>query len=371
VSAGERRRGVKKVGVIGCGRWGRNLARNLAIASNAHLRYFCDIDDSALRDLKDRFGYVNVTADYQEVLRDHDVDAVFIATPTSLHARMAVDALEAGKDVYVEAPMADTVEDAARIRDAAAKSGRILEVGHLHPHNRILEAMRKSMASDDGGGARYAHAQRFSLARPGAIESAAGSSDSPGAGLVYSFAHHDLTAISFLLDAAPRSVEARVYSIGSIGSRGAEPAAGGAAREDVAVIALAFDRGVRAHIHLSVLAPLKERKLTLVGSTRMVVHDEVNVDAKLKIYEIEDPEIFTDRRRTESFGDFQQIQRTGRVIIPNLIVHEPLAVAVDHFIRILHGDAAPALNAAHGARIVEQLETIRRSAAEKKELAFG
>jgi predicted dehydrogenase len=359
---------VKKVGVIGCGRWGRSIARNVAIASNAHLRYFCDIDESALRDLKDRFGYVNVTADYREVLADHDVDAVFVATPTSLHARVAVDAMEAGKDVYVEAPMADTLEDAALIRAAAARTGRTLEVGHLHPHNAILESMRRAMSAADSGGVLYAHAQRFSLARPGALEAAAGSAGSPGAGLIFSFAHHDLTAIAYLLDAAPRSVEARVYSIGE--PLGVALGTDGAPREDVAVIALAFDRGIRAHIHLSVLAPLKERKLTLVGNNRMVVHDEANVDAKLKIYEIEDPEIFTDRRRTESFGDFQQIQRTGRVIIPNLIVHEPLAVAVDHFIRVLHGEAAPVVTAECGEVIVAGLETIRRSALERKELSF-
>lgn len=343
---------MKKIGLIGCGRWGRNLARNIAHAPRAHLRYFCDLDAAALADLKSRYGYVNVTADYREVIGDHDVDAVFIATPTNEHTEIAVAAMEAGKDVYIEAPMADTVEGAGRIVAAAARTGRTVEVGHLHPHNSILARMKALLAESQGG--RYLYAHRFTMVRGDGTRHSLNSSD-----LVFAFAHHDLFAMAHLLGAEPVSVDARSYRVQDHDY------------EDVVTINLAFAGGARGHIHLSVLAPLKERRLTAVARDRMLVYDDSSVDAKLRIYEIEDPEIFSDGRRSDSYSDFQQIQRSGRLVVPNLIAHEPLSVAVERFVAVLHDEAAPCLDAPAGARFVGHLETIRRATVEKRELEFG
>ena len=342
---------MKKIGVIGCGRWGRNIARNVALAARAHARYFCDIDEAALRDLKERYGYVNVTTDYRDVLSDHDLDAVFVATPDASHAAIAVAAMAAGKDVYLEAPMASTPEEADAIVAAAERTGRRLMVGHLHRHNPILSSLRQILSEPATGAIRYFFAQRFNLIRP------------PEAGLrgedmIFAFAHHDLYAMSFLAGSSPVDVEARSYALASD------------RRADVITIALGFPRNVRGHIHISALAPLKERKLTVVGDNRMIVYDEVSMEARVRIYEIDDPDIFVDRCRPDSFSDFQQIQRSGRLIVPNVIAREPLAMAVEHFVRVLEGEAEPSTDAAAGAEMVRELHTISKSAALKIELSF-
>ena len=246
------------------------------------------------------------------MLEAPDVDAVVLATPAITHADLACLALRAGKHVFVEKPVALDVAGAEAVAAAAAASGKTVMVGHLMLYHPAVERMRTLVAAGELGELYYLYATRVNLGRLRTDENA-----------LWSFAPHDLSMIDYLLGALPETVSAR-------GGSYLQPGI-----EDVVFLSLRFGRQM-AHVHLSWLDPHKERRLTVVGSKKMVVFDDVATE-KLRIYDkgYDRPPSF------ERYDEYLTI-RHGDIHIPHLDMTEPLAAECRHFVDCCRTGNSPA-----------------------------
>jgi predicted dehydrogenase len=322
-----------RVGVVGAGYWGRNYVRSLAALPEAELAWVCDRSaDARARAAKLAPG-ARLTGVLDEMLADRELAAVAIATNAVHHHEHACAALAAGKHVLVEKPMAVTVEGAEEMVRRAAAAGRLLMVGHLMLYHPAVERLRAIVAGGELGRLYYLYALRVNLGRIRRDENA-----------LWSFAPHDLSIILALVDSAPESVSAR-------GACYLQPGV-----EDVVFLNLRFADHVMAQIQLSWLDPRKERRLTVVGSRKMVVFDDGHATEKLRIYDkgfVEPPEF-------SSFGEYLSI-RNGDIHIPHLELGEPLAAECRHFLACVASGAPPRTSGEDGLRVVRILAAAEAS----------
>lgn len=320
-----------RVAIAGAGYWGINLVRTFAQERRAELAWVCDPRAPALERARALAPSARTTSSYEQVLAS-DVDAVVIATPAVMHADMACQALAAGKHVLVEKPLALSIADAERVAAAAAASGRVLMVGHLMLYHPAVEHLRGLIDSGELGDILYLTSTRVNLGRFRQDENA-----------LWSFAPHDLSMIDHLLGALPVSVTATGESYLNPGI------------EDVVFLTLKFATRQMAHVHLSWLDPRKERRLTIVGTRKMAIFDDVSSD-KLLIHDkgYERPPEFTD------FGEYLAI-RHGGVYIPHLKMVEPLAVECAHFIDCVVKGVRPRSGMEHAMRVVRVLTAAQAS----------
>jgi len=289
-----------RTALVGLGQWGRIWARVLARLPEIHLRYFCDLDKATLGRIKERFGYVNLTPDLAAVLRDAAVDLVAIAAPTSSHYELVRQALERGKHVFVEQPLARSAAEARELVDLAAARGRLLFVGQVDEFNPGIRRLKDLVAGGELGRTLYAYSQRLNLGG-----SVAGSNP------IWEFAAHDVYVLRRVLGRRCLGVTSRGFS------------ARDQAQPQVVFAALDFEDNLLAHLHLSWLDPGKVRKLTLVGENKMVRFDDLSTEAKLTIFDRQAGlELWGETM--DDFGESQLITRTGDVIIPCLPAREPL-----------------------------------------------
>ena len=249
-----------RVAQAGLGPWGANLARNFN--DLAELRWLCDEDPSRLESLASRFPHARPTTSFDDLLADSEVAAVVIATPVPTHAALALRALEAGKHVFVEKPMALTAADGERLVDAARERGLVLMPGHLLLYHPGVRKLRELVESRELGDVRYVYGNRQNLGTIRRDENA-----------LWSLGVHDLSVILHLLGEEPAEVWARGESFLKTGV------------EDVVFCYLRFPSGVIAHMHLSWLDPLKMRRMTVVGSQRMAVFDDMELERKVTVYD--------------------------------------------------------------------------------------
>lgn len=321
-----------RVAIAGTGYWGINLVRTFAQDRRAHVTWICDARQPAL----DRAGALapsaRKTQSFEDVLAAGDVDAVVIATPAVTHADMACQALTAGKHVFVEKPLALSVHDTLRVAEAARASGRVLMVGHLMIYHPAVEHLRELLHGGELGELLYLYSTRVNLGRVRQDENA-----------LWSFAPHDVSMIDHLLGILPVSVAATGESYLSPGI------------EDVVFVTMKFATRQMAHVHLSWLDPRKERTLTVVGSRKMVVFDDVSSE-KLRIYDkgYEKPPEFKD------FGEYLAI-RSGGIYIPHIKMVEPLALECAHFIECVESGKQPRSDIAHAMRVVRVLAAAQAS----------
>jgi predicted dehydrogenase len=271
------------------------------------------------------------------VLAAGDVDAVVLATPAVAHAAQAQAALAAGKHVFVEKPMALSVADATATSAAATRAHKTLMVGHLMLYHPGYERLRQLVRGGEIGDVYYVYALRVNLGRLRADENA-----------LWSFAPHDLSMILDLTDARPVDVAAR-------GQAYLQPGV-----EDVVFVNLGFSDGPKprmmAQVQLSWLDPRKERRLTVVGSRKMVEFDDAHPTEKLRIYDkgYDRPPEFT------RWGEYLTV-RQGDIHIPQLKMTEPLEAECAHFLHCVRSGATPRTDAAHGLAVVRVLEAAQRS----------
>lgn len=315
-----------RVAVAGIGYWGINLVRTFAQEPRAELTWICDSRPEALARAGALAPRARPSESFDDVLGAADVDAVVIATPAVTHADMACRALAAGKHVLVEKPLALSVEDAERVADAARAADRVLMVGHLMMYHPAVEHLRELVCSGELGELLYLYSTRVNLGRVRRDENA-----------LWSFAPHDVSMIDYLLGTVPASVTATGESYLNPGI------------EDVVFVTLKFASRQMAHVHLSWLDPRKERRLTVVGSKKMVVFDDVSSE-KLRIYDkgYERPPEFKD------FGEYLAI-RSGGVYIPHLKMVEPLALECAHFVDCVVSGVAPRSGVDNAMRVVRIL----------------
>jgi predicted dehydrogenase len=322
------------IGVIGLGHWGPNHVRVFGQTAGARVVVAADPSADRRRHVSNLYRDVELVETAQAVLARDDVDAVVIATPARTHFELASAALEAGKHVLLEKPMCTAIEDARALFELARRTGRALVHGHVFVYNTGVRYIKDGLRRGDFGVPQYVHATRTNL---GPIR--------PDVNVVEDLATHEITIFDYLFDRAPNWVSAT-------GSRLL-----GTEREDVAFVTLEYGDSTLAHVHVSWLNPQKVRTLTLVGSRRMVVWDDMEPVEPVRVYDkgvMEEPYY-------DSFGEFQLRLRDGDIVIPKVTSQEPLKVQADAFVRRLTSGESTASESASGVRLVACLDAIRES----------
>lgn len=325
------------VAILGYGYWGPNLARNIAAARGAELVAICDRDEAARASASERHPGVRTTGDLDSVLSDVEVDAVIVALPVPLHHRFALEALEAGKHVLVEKPLAQTVAECSELIAAAAEREKVLMVGHTFEFNAAVQLVAEYLRRGELGDPYYVSMRRTNLGIVRSEENA-----------MWSLAPHDISILLNWLQRAPLSVNAT-------GIARLQPGV-----QDVVFLSIRFEDEIIGHIHCSWLDPNKVREATVVGGRKMIVYDDVSPDMKVRLYDkgvVRQPML----GRYETFSRFQMLARAGDILVPKVDFREPLAVEVEHFLECISTGAAPLADGVSGRRVVAVLEAAQRS----------
>jgi predicted dehydrogenase len=243
-----------RIGVVGLGYWGPNLARNFASIDGCELTWLCDASEQARAKLAGAFPGVRATGEVEELLADPELDAVVLATPVPTHAELAERVLRAGKHCFVEKPLATTVADARRAVHAAGETGRILMVGQLLEYHPAVTRLKELVDEGELGSLYYIYGNRVNLGKLRSEENA-----------LWSLGAHDVSVVLHLIGEEPEECSAH----------GESYVRGGV--QDVVFCYLRFPSGRVAHLHLSWLDPHKERRITVVGSKRMATFDDMQI----------------------------------------------------------------------------------------------
>ena len=314
--------------VIGAGYWGPNLVRNFASLPQCRVEVVCDRDQQSLDHLRHLYPQLSFSLDWKEVLNSPKIQAVVIATPTATHHEIALKALRKNKDVFVEKPLASTAAEAEELSIEADRSGRILMVGHLMLFHPAMVWLKEFIQSGELGEVLYLYFRRVNLGKIRKNENA-----------LVSFAPHDISAALYLLDSQPADVSAR-------GEAYIQPEV-----EDVVFLSLSFANKVMVHIHVSWLDPHKRRELTVVGSKKMAVFDDISTTEPIRVYDkgVLEPGTYV------SYGDSLGI-RSGDIWIPKVEMQEPLRLECLHFLDCVGSRKRPLTDGRHGIQVVRVLE---------------
>ncbi|HEX3518111.1 MAG TPA: Gfo/Idh/MocA family oxidoreductase [Solirubrobacteraceae bacterium] len=319
-----------RVGIVGLGYWGPNLARNLGAIAGCELAWLCDASPEARAKLERSFPAARSTADIQDLLADPELDAVVLATPVPTHAELAVAVAGAGKHCFVEKPLATNAADAERAVVAAAAAGKILMVGHLLEYHPAVARLKELLDSQELGELFYIYGNRLNLGQLRKDENA-----------LWSLGAHDVSVALHLIGEEPEECLANGASYVREGV------------QDVVFCYLRFPSGVVAHLHLSWLDPHKERRITVVGSRRMATFDDMLIEGKLTIYDKGFDE------DTRSWGEY--IARSGDTFSPRIPNLEPLRIECEHFVQCIRSGTQPRSDGHSGLRVVRVLEKLQRS----------
>lgn len=323
-----------KIAVFGAGHWGRNHVRTVAGMADVQLSAICDTSAARREQMSRQYPGTLVTGESEQAL---DVaDAVVVATPAASHAPIARAAIERGLPVLVEKPFTLNPRDADALVDLAAARRVPVVVGHLLLFHPVIERLRAMIRAGELGNIYYLYSQRVNL---GQIR--------PDENALWSFGPHDVSVALDLLGQPPVRVAAQGRSYLQSGI------------EDVVFLTMEFETGVLAHAQMSWLDPHKERRLTVVGSKKMVVFDDMQSREKLKVYDrgVDRPPEYG------SYGESLAI-REGDISIPRVPNDEPLSLELKHFMAVARGQAAPKVDAASGAEVVRVLAAASESLAD-------
>ena len=317
-----------RVGVAGLGYWGPNLARNFDELGD--LAWICEADGERLAAFAIRYPDADHTSSYEEMLADDSLDAVVISTPVPTHYELAKQALQAGKHVLVEKPPAMRAAEMDELVALAAERDLVLMPGHLLLYHPGVQKLKELIDQGELGEVLCVYGNRQNLGIVRTNENA-----------LWSLGVHDLSVILYLLDEDP--VEAI-----ALGRDFLQPGV-----EDVVFCYLRFPSGRIAHMHLSWLDPHKMRKMTVVGSEKMAVFDDMELDRKVTVYEK------APWKPVNTYGEWQT--RTGDIHIPKIATDEPLRLECRHFLSLVEGDGDRARVARDGARVVRALDMLTTS----------
>jgi len=322
-----------RMAVIGAGNWGKNIVRNFASLGDVSLVYVCDLSDGVRAKMEGLYPEATVTADVDAAFSDEAVEAVAIAVDAPHHFELARRSLEAGKHTYVEKPLTLASAESEVLVELASQHGVKLMVGHLLEYHPAVAYMKQAIASGDVGDPLYLYFQRVNLGIVRQAENA-----------WWSLAPHDVSVACYLFDAQPVSVSASGHAYLQDGI------------EDVVFANLKFADGKMAHIHVSWLDPHKIRKVTLVGSHKMVVFDDMEASEKVRVYD-KGADV---QRTVESYVEAITL-RTGDILIPKVPGGEPLKAECQHFIDAIQNDQVPRSDGLDGLRVVRVLEAGTKS----------
>lgn len=324
-----------KVGLIGCGAWGKNLLRNFANLPGCALLTCCDESPKQVEKISPSYPGIKFTQDPREIIENPNLDAVVIVTPPASHFQLCKAAIMADKDVFVEKPLVLETKEGEELVELAEKKKKILMVGHIMEYHAATLKLKEYIDKGELGRVYYLYSTRVNLGKVRDIENA-----------LWSFAPHDISMILFLLQKEPVSVTAtgQCYLQKDKGI------------EDVVFMNMRFDDGTMAHVHVSWLDPHKERRLTVVGDKKMAVFDDTQSAEKIWIY---DKGVET-KQDYSTYGEYLSL-RFGDVVIPNIPATEPLRVECQHFIQCIKSREAPRSDGRDGLRVSKVLDAAQRS----------
>ena len=321
-----------RIGIIGLGYWGPNLARALAATPGCELAYACDLDEGNRARLEGRYPGTVLTDRFDDLLEDDTLDAIVVATGAPSHHAIGMRVLAAGKHALIEKPLALTVADARELVATAEAGNRVLMVGHLLCFHPVFQQLHDITASGELGRMLYLYTNRLNFGKVRADENA-----------LWSLAPHDISLALAIAGERPEEVSARGEAFLREGV------------EDVVFGYLHFPSGLVAHLHVSWLDPHKSRKLTVVGSEGMAVFDDTEADRKLTVYEKA-----SSPSRFDTWGEFQAL-RTGDVRIPQVPNAEPLIQETKAFVAAIREGQATVASGAEGLAVVEVLTALQTS----------
>src|SRR5437867_12019837 len=319
-----------RVAVIGAGYWGPNLIRNLNEAPGADPVAVADLSQERLDAVHKRFPAVRTTTDHTELFDDKSIEAVCIATPVNRRRKLAEQAFAAGKHVFVEKPLGPTVADAEAIVRAAEKAGRTLMVGHTFVYNPAVVTVRGLIEKGELGRINYVDSQRVNLGL-----------HQFDINVLWDLGPHDVSITLYWLNEEPQWVQ-------SVGACYVQPDI-----EDVVFLTMGFPSGAIAHAHLSWLAPSKLRTMTVIGSKKMAVYDDVQPQERVKLYDFGVESL--------SSEELRRSYRAGDIRSPRVPITEALQVEMRHFVECVQGGKKPRSDGEAGLRVVRVLEAGMRS----------
>ena len=319
---------MTKVAVVGCGYWGKNLVRNFY--ELGVLDTVCDSNKSVLNSVLSQYPKIKTTTDIEQILRSKTIGAIAIATPAVTHYELAKRAILAGKDVFVEKPLAITVKEAEELIKLAGEQKKLLMVGHILQYHPAVLKLKELITTGELGKIRYIYSNRLNIGKLRTEEN-----------ILWSFAPHDISAILMLMEEEPVKVKAFGGDYLSPGIN------------DVTLTTLEFKNGVKGHIFVSWLHPYKEQKLIVVGSKAMAVFDDVSKE-KLFLYP-HTIEWHNGKIPVAKKADFQ--------VIP-VEQGEPLKLELEHFLECIKNRKFPRTSGEEGLKILKILEKAENSLGE-------
>lgn len=325
-----------RIGVIGFGYWGPNVARNLAETPGASVVAVADRRPERRALAAVRHPGARTVADAADLICDPAIDAIAIATPVASHYALARAAIEAGKHILVEKPLATSSDEALSLIDLAAKHSVALMVDHTFIYTGAVRTIRQLVTDGEVGDLYYYDSVRVNL---GLFQH--------DVDVLWDLAVHDLSIMDYVLPMAPREVSA--VGLGHVSPDSA----------DIAYLTLFFDARVIAHIHVNWLAPVKVRRTLIGASRRMIVYDDLDPSEPVKVYDrgIEVSE--------QKDGIYQMLvgYRTGDMWAPRVDQTEALRSEAAHFVSCINDGASPITDGEAGLRVVRVLEAASRSLA--------
>lgn len=323
-----------RVGAIGYGYWGPNLIRNFVELPTSVVAAVSDLDENRLNHVRERHPQIPVTTSNYQDLFSMGLDAVVVATPPHTHFEVVRECLMNDLHVLVEKPLTLSSADAFELIRIAEDRKRVLMVGHTFEYNPAVRALKEMIDSGELGEIHYIDAVRVSL---GLFSSRLN--------VIWDLAPHDISILLYLLGSMPESICAQGNGCVQEGI------------EDVAYMTMRFPGNVLTHMRLSWLDPRKTRRITVVGSKKMVIYDDVEPQEKIKVYDKRVNAI----RHYDTFGEFQFAYHYGDIVTPYIHFDEPLRIECGHFIECIQEGKQPQTNGENGLRVVQIVEAAQQS----------
>jgi len=322
------------VGIVGCGYWGPNLVRNLRSLPECGVKLVCDLDQDRLAHMKQLYPEVTATTEFEHLIQDDEIDAILIATPVWTHFDLAKKCLTANKHTFVEKPMASSVDECRQLIEIAKEKQLVLMVGHTFIYSTPVRKVKEIVDNGDIGELLCINSERLNL---GLFQK--------DINVAWDLAPHDISIILYVMGLTPVSVNCQGKAHVTRGI------------EDVTNMTLNFENGGFATIQNSWLYPNKVRRMTFVGSKRMILYDDTEPLEKIKIYDkrVETPPHY------DTFAEFQYSYHYGDMYCPHLKQIEPLKVQCQHFLDCIRTGSEPQSSGMSGFQVIQVLEAASKS----------
>ena len=323
-----------QIAVIGCGYWGPNLIRNFRFLSDCNVHTVCDVQDARLMHMKQLYPEVETTKEFEQTVQNPDIDAIVVATPVCSHFEMAKAALQDGKHVFIEKPMASSTSECRELIQLAETQNLTIMLGHTFIYSPPVRKAKEIIDSGDIGEIQYISSRRLNL---GLFQN--------DINVAWDLAPHDISIILYIFGKSPVSVNCQ-------GKAHVNPKI-----EDVTNMTLNFANGGFASIQSSWLDPNKVREMTFVGTKRMLVYDDLQPMEKIKIYDkrVETPPHY------DTFAEFHYSYHYGDMYAPYLKQYEPLRLECQEFLNSIKTGLKPETCGLDGLQVVQILEAASRS----------